>query len=1011
MKMNYGFLNLAFVATPRVLIEFVRASTLTLAIAGCAVLMTPSQAGAQMSIDEIEKKANEAVKSGKYGEAIPYLQEVIKEARAVTDPQLKDKIESKLQRIEFLLAFCYVVDNKYDEAITSFNAFIEAYPKSRRIRQALTLKAYAESLSEKWAEAEKSITRILTEFRRDLPRSERAELFYSLALAELKLGKFDDAYKRLENIALEARDPALRMVAISQMLETIFASGDSQLLYNLVPALQGQVSPARYSFQFNLKAIEGADKLMADGNHRSAFVLLKLCQSSANIQDGLDKVQQHLENQRKRLSEVSADIMENFQKLISVEQRLATAKAEKEALEKALTYDEGLSFRIAQVFFELELFYESYWAYLRILDDFPESSNRPDTLFAVSNLAGQLELPEEAERYALQLIKEYPKWKNTPDIVFSLAYLYQQQEELDKMISLLDQAIADEIITTNNDDKGHAYYLSGFARLFKDDAQGARKFFEKVRQEAANSNYLRDAEYWDAYISLMTDEFQEAEEKFGVLVNTHQSGRYIEDAEFRQVLARFGLGDLEGARNLAEDFLQKYPRSALLGELYNVLGDIYGSFGELDKAIDSYLLVEKFTDREDQIDAAVFNAARVMEVDQRWEQIVEHFQSYINRFGEEGKYTLAVYRMGAAFDKLGEKQKAMDLFWETFLRFAEDPNELGADAILSYYVDKYPEMIVAPQMEQWYEEQQAKDEADQLAGSVIVPSEAEQQAKLEQRKQAELKALEGFTKEAKREVARRLRTEFAKSDDKPTKQMRLAWGLSMLGDESKTPENFTKEQISNASPAVLSWMSEIFAERDNIDNAFLAAERIMKDFPQTQWTPKALATLGMLEGKRGNKDKAKEYYNEIYEYYPTSEYAGEATMQLADMEVGEGKYEEAIPKYEEILMVREWRGRLWPEALYKLGISKFEMGEVQEAFAFFQRVYVLYATHTEWAAKSYLKSGECLELLGKQAEAAQTYREMLSDASLADRPELQEAQKRLDALPAAAKNPPTTAQN
>ncbi len=1001
MKIFNGFLDsrkalqLCSKATTRLLC----APLAMLCIVTAFLLLQTSPAAAQMSIDEVEQRANEAVKSGKYGEAIPFLQEVVKEAKAVTDPTLKNKIKPKLERIEFLLAFCYVVNKQHEEAIKLFNEFIQAYPRSKQMRQALTLKGYAETVSGKAVEAEQTISAILKNF--PMPRSERAELFYSLALSLMDQKKYSEAYERLENIALEARDPALRMVAIAKMLETIFALQDSQLLYSLVPALQGQESPARYSFQFNLQAIQGADTMLAEGNNTQAFVLLKLCQTKENIEAGLDRVQEHLETQRKLLGQ--GEIMNNFQKLISVEQRLATVKAEREALQTAATYNEGLAFRIAQVFYALELYYEAYYAYFRILEDFPESSNIPDVLFACSNLANLLELPQRAEEHARQLIKQFPKSKGTPDIVFSLAYLYQQQENLEEMVKLLDQAIADGIVTTNNDDKGHAYYLSGFARLFMDDTEGARNFFTKVKEEAANSNYLRDAEYWDAYISLMDNEFQKSEQKFDTLVKKHQSGRYIEDAEFRQVLARFGSGDLEGARNLAEDFLNKYPRSQLLGELYNVLGDIYGSFGELDKSIDSYLMVEKFTERTDQIEAAVFNAARVMEADQRWQQIVDHFQSYLNRYGEQGKYTMAVYRMGAAYDKLGEKQKAMDLFWDTFLRFSNDSTELGADAILTYYAEKYPEMLVAPKMEQWYAEQA------EPAGETAAATEVTE-AQLEKRKQAEQSARDRFTKEAQRKVTRKLRTELAKSDDELTKQMRLIWGLSMLGDQTKVPETFSKEQITSASPAVLAWMSEIFSERDQIDNAFLAAQRIIKDFPQTQWTPKALATLGVLEFKKGNTQKARDYFNEIYEYYPTSEFAGEATMQLADMEVAEGNFENAIPKYNEILMVREWRGRLWAEALYKLGISKFEMGEVQEAFAFFQRVYVLYSTHSEWAAKSYLKSGECLELLGKPSEAAETYKEMIADSSLADRPEIQEAKRRLNALPASAKSP-TTAQN
>ena len=65
-----------------------------------------------------------------------------------------------------------------------------------------------------------------------------------------------------------------------------------------------------------------------------------------------------------------------------------------------------------------------------------------------------------------------------------------------------------------------------------------------------------------------------------------------------------------------------------------------------------------------------------------------------------------------------------------------------------------------------------------------------------------------------------------------------------------------------------------------------------------------------------------------------------------------------------------------PEALYWIGICLREQQENEKAAAYFQRVYVLYGQHTEWVAKAYEQSVECLQVLGKQEDVIRTWREM-----------------------------------
>ena len=111
------------------------------------------------------------------------------------------------------------------------------------------------------------------------------------------------------------------------------------------------------------------------------------------------------------------------------------------------------------------------------------------------------------------------------------------------------------------------------------------------------------------------------------------------------------------------------------------------------------------------------------------------------------------------------------------------------------------------------------------------------------------------------------------------------------------------------------------------------------------------------------------------------------------------KYDLGIKTYEELCGNREWRGPLTPQGLYWIGTCKLELGEVEEAFSYFERVYVMYEGYAEWAAKAYEASVRCLERRGRpKDEIIATYEDMLSKEDIASTPEGVRARKRLSEL-------------
>ena len=90
--------------------------------------------------------------------------------------------------------------------------------------------------------------------------------------------------------------------------------------------------------------------------------------------------------------------------------------------------------------------------------------------------------------------------------------------------------------------------------------------------------------------------------------------------------------------------------------------------------------------------------------------------------------------------------------------------------------------------------------------------------------------------------------------------------------------------------------------------------------------------------------------------------------------------------------------RSWPECIYLLGQTFADQGNTKEAFAYFQRLYVLYDGYVDWAAKGYLHSGLCLEKLDQRADAIKTYQEFLGKPEFAKTPEFPVARQQLQRL-------------
>ena len=246
----------------------------------------------------------------------------------------------------------------------------------------------------------------------------------------------------------------------------------------------------------------------------------------------------------------------------------------------------------------------------------------------------------------------------------------------------------------------------------------------------------------------------------------------------------------------------------------------------------------------------------------------------------------------------------------------------------------------------------------------------------------------------------------ADQDNQPALALRLRRVLTFqpgITEERRTalanaivkPEN-----ITNASPGVLDFMLEEFRKRGETNMAVTVANTIIRDFTETDHALSSRMFLAQVAIGKGDYKTAIKHLTIVKEVFASSSEAAEALLMLGDLYVKTGKYAEADECYKSILAVREWRGPLWPAALYGRGECARLQRSFEQAAACYERIYVMYSGSRKWCAKAYLARAECLTRLQLYSKASDTLQELVNNEDLKDTPEYAEAQQRLKEIAA-----------
>lgn len=887
----------------------------------------------------------ELLKNEQLADALPFLDEVLVRLEGDETKKARQTLAFTL----YQLAYCEMQLGEYAFAAKHFIRFCEEFPDDPQQESARVMGAQCLTMLQRWPQVEEHAAIVLENPRLEDDLKVTATQLLGESLYQQE--KWREAVRPLAQLYRLAKTDEVRASAAVMQVTCFVRLNDFANLFRFLPLCD---DAARHDIGLNVALLEAGDSHYNRGEYQKALLLYRLVLLKEEL---IQHYETRLRETKAAMKPFVADgkqtLTEFKERQQKTEKLFARLLKHYNAIKNFRDYDMEVALRVAQCYNDLDRNWPAYAIYQHIYKVDPTNSLADQASFsAFGVMLDEREWAQAmAEGYAY--LEKRMEGEFIDDVSLNLMQVHMQQNQFDLAFDVGAKGLK---ISPEHKYIDQIKYLMGYIRFSQLEYGEGLGYFDEILNRWPDSRYYESAEYWRSMSLLFLARFAEAETAFmGYLSNPKYDPRvYAEDASYRLGIAQYGAEKYVESEASFRAFVEDYPESKLLSEAYAMLGDLRAAEGDLDVALDFYRLAREKALTIAQDSYPLFQAAKVLELEKRYSDIIELMVGYREKWGEKGDFANAVHWEGKAYKAMDEYPKALAACLSTIDAFGNDADQEGVEIIINAIVSD------------------AKSEEYGSYKSMI---------------------LDGLDKHLN--AAR----------DKGSRTLQLHYQTALAGlTEGDEREMFVAsvvraKNIPAAGAGTLVLIAREGVKQKNYALVHDACERFMSTFKvSNNMLYILLANMEALVAE-GSYVEAAELSEEILLKFGYSPSVGRARKLRGDAYRLSGDCDRAVEAYKEVLAIREWRGPLTPEALYYIGLCKMEQGKTEEAFAHFQRIYVLYEEYTQWVAPAYAKSIECLELLGGHEEdIVNTYREMVANEAVAATPEGQEARKRLQEL-------------
>ena len=913
------------------------------------------------TLQETLAAAQAALAAGDYAGAVGYFETI-----QTTFGREPEVAEPSFQLVVTPLhAYAGLLAGEAEAAIPLFEAFIRDFPDDRtRLPFVLFNLARAH---ERIGELDAAVETYRSFVALDPDRPEAA--LATLAAADLmfEAGRDDEGFETLDALVERTRPGVIRNKARLTALQQALDLGRTEAARELMLGEPWSVTEMPELAVLAFAALEMGQALLESRQYADAVACYRLVPPY----DAL------LEAQQRRLSETRERFNARRQSVGLYQggqfwtqfytDLIRRLEGQLEALRTAEDYTPALYLSFGQAYLLDDRPHEAWILFETLARDaaLPEAQ-QAEAHYRWILSAIEVGVWEDAFRIAEGFGERFPESPLVPDALFLLATAYQEARQYRDAVKVLDaflKAHGDHALAPR------ARFVRGYNYNLLNEPVAAREDFDAFIDRYPDHGLRLDARFWRGLTYFAERDYAATLEALEALGPDVEGHRLEPEVAYRRASTLYAKEDYEAALAAIRSYLERYPLHQRHEEARVLLGDIQMGRGELAEARSVFASIRP--EAGHLFTYAVFQTGKILravagaedrDADARaglLETHLEHFRNYVARedipLRLKGRISEALYWIGWTHIERGEPVQAREVFARALETYG---NDIEAGQVLNI-IDAF--------------------------------------ARTEKR-------LTGLGREARDKALREwiaAEKEAALEADRLTYFARLNFYLeSMFPAEEPTRIIFETVEvvpIERLDPEGLGRIAATLAERyPQVAEDYL--ERLEDEYPDSRHRTYAYYARAVLLMQAGRYDEARSELARFRAESPMHPLSTQVALRYATCLTEVGNHEKAAETLEDLLRLRQARGRPHAKALLALSRNAEAAGELQRAIPYAQRVYNVYRAYPELAAEAYWMSALQFEAIGDPLAAYRTLDEMLDDARIRPLPIAAKARAKRDAL-------------
>lgn len=861
---------------------------------------------------------------------------------------------AQLETVYYSLGAACFNAGDFQRATTTFTEYLNKYPNTDRAPDATNLLAISAQRAGDYELAATSYQKL-----QDNPKYRRKALLGE-ATARKDAGNLDAAIPPLEKLLAGGVSDDTSASGVMLLASVYAQKGEGKKAIEVLSKLREQTALVENVMRLNSLAIDLGDRLLKDDMAAEALACYQLVLS----RDAVISLQQ--ERITKRQKEINAKldaVRADPKKASAIIPEVGWLRKELDDLQKQLAeyeklpdFQPALWLRLGRGYAETGAKWKAAAAYDELLRKFPEAPERESALYGLMVASAdanrsQPRIREVGESY----LKAFPSGPNAQVVGYLLGATALQANDSSAAENyfgtMLDGEKAGEF-------REEMRFLLANARFSQGKTEEAAKDYATYLKEFPQGTHVEEVVYRTGLTSLFGGKYDDARKQLDAYLEKYPNGTFASDAKYRLMVCDYAASDYKKVIDECEAWKKEYPSDQLLGEVLALEADANQSEGKTDEALELYIASYKAAATDEVLDYSLFAAQKILQQQGDWDRMTAMFDEFVKKHPESPTAVTAIYWISKAKTRDGKIDEARAYVAEAARKYIDDANRDAVEQLLTQLAQLC--LRKAPSTDKDAAPPDPSAELTRLLGEPKTP----------------LAKARGLYAQA----------ELARLKKQPEEE---AKDLKAIADEIP---------VKDLSAPLLAKVGDYLMSVGEADKAEPYFTRILDDYGKTDFVEYGYCGLGQVAYARGKYELALQFFDDAINKGAAAATLKDITLGKAKCQLALGDLKKAKETFSQVAAVREWRGDATAFSIYSLGEIEQREGRLAEAIAYYQRVYVAYRKYLPWVAKSYIKSAECFEKLGKSKEAANTYREMLGNQNLSTFPEFNEAREELAKL-------------